>query len=317
MANVKISELASATTALAGTEVLPIVQSSATVKVSVANLTAGRAVSASSFVSSTIGAASGNALSLQSNGTTNATLDASGRLGLGTTSMTDRFTIATAASASAAISIQGNGVSSSSELYIGQGGSNEAYFFNRANNYLVLGTNDTERARITATGNLLLGTTSNAANSRCIFSSSLPSGGANPLITFEITTTANAQQAIFINGNGTVGSINTSGTTTSYITSSDYRLKNTIAPITGALAKVALLKPVTYKWNVDGSDGEGFIAHELAEVVPQAVAGTKDDVDKNGKPQYQGIDTSFLVATLTAAIQELKAEFDAYKALHP
>ena len=87
--------------------------------------------------------------------------------------------------------------------------------------------------------------------------------------------------------------------------------------MTGALAKVTQLKPVTYKWNADGSDGEGFIAHELAEVVPQCVTGEKDAVDEEGNPKYQGIDTSFLVATLTAAIQELKAEFDAYKASHP
>jgi hypothetical protein len=118
-------------------------------------------------------------------------------------------------------------------------------------------------------------------------------------------------------GFGDVGSIDVTTTSTSYNTSSDYRLKNTIAPMTGALAKVALLKPCTYKWNADGSDGEGFIAHELAEVVPQAVTGQKDAVDAEGKPQYQGIDTSFLVATLTAAIQELKAEFEAYKATHP
>jgi hypothetical protein len=87
--------------------------------------------------------------------------------------------------------------------------------------------------------------------------------------------------------------------------------------MTGALAKVAQLKPVTYKWNVDGSNSQGFIAHELAEVVPECVVGEKDAVDAEGNPKYQGIDTSFLVATLTAAIQELKAEFDAYKASHP
>jgi len=114
-----------------------------------------------------------------------------------------------------------------------------------------------------------------------------------------------------------VGAISTDGTTTSYLTSSDYRLKHDIQPMTGALAKVAALKPCTYKWKADGSDGEGFIAHELQEVVPQCVTGEKDAVDAEGKPKYQGIDTSFLVATLTAAIQELKAEFDAYKATHP
>jgi hypothetical protein len=81
--------------------------------------------------------------------------------------------------------------------------------------------------------------------------------------------------------------------------------------MTGALDKVSLLKPCTYKWNADGSDGQGFIAHELAEVEPGCVTGEKDAVDAEGKPKYQGIDTSFLVATLAAAIQELKAIVDA------
>jgi hypothetical protein len=112
---------------------------------------------------------------------------------------------------------------------------------------------------------------------------------------------------VLSNGNGQVGTISTAGSNTAYNTSSDYRLKNTIAPMTGALAKVALLKPCTYKWNSDGSDGQGFIAHELQEVVEGCVTGEKDAVDAEGKPQYQGIDTSFLVATLTAAIQEQQA----------
>ena len=74
--------------------------------------------------------------------------------------------------------------------------------------------------------------------------------------------------------------------------------------MTGAMAKVALLKPCIYKWNADGSDGQGFIAHELAEVVPDCVTGEKDAIDANGNIKPQGIDVSFLVATLTAAIQE-------------
>ena len=77
--------------------------------------------------------------------------------------------------------------------------------------------------------------------------------------------------------------------------------------MTGALAKVQALNPVTYKWKSNDSDAEGFIAHELAKVCPSAVVGTKDAVNKNGDPNYQGIDTSFLVATLTAAIQEQQA----------
>jgi hypothetical protein len=179
-------------------------------------------------------------------------------------------------------------------------------------NTLGFSTASTERARIDTNGRLLIGTTTNNFASRFVVFND-----ASYTIESQRTTTANEGHMAFVNANGAVGSIFTNGSATSYNTSSDYRLKNTIAPMTGALAKVALLNPCTYKWNADGSDGEGFIAHELAEVVPQCVTGSKDAVDEEGNPQYQGIDVSFLVATLTAAIQELKAEFDAYKASHP
>ena len=119
---------------------------------------------------------------------------------------------------------------------------------------------------------------------------------------------SNSHAMTFVNSsNGFVGTIVLSSSTTTYNTSSDYRLKHDVQPMTGALEKVAALKPCTYKWNVDGSDGQGFIAHELAEVCPQAVTGEKDAVNEDGSIKPQGIDTSFLVATLTAAIQEQQA----------
>jgi hypothetical protein len=108
-----------------------------------------------------------------------------------------------------------------------------------------------------------------------------------------------------------VGAISVTTSSTSYNTSSDYRLKENIAPMTGALATVSLLKPVTYTWKESNTLGQGFIAHELQAVVPDCVHGEKDAVDKNGKIIPQGVDTSFLVATLTAAIQELNAKVDA------
>jgi hypothetical protein len=109
---------------------------------------------------------------------------------------------------------------------------------------------------------------------------------------------------VWRNGNGDVGSIVGGGSSILYNTTSDYRLKENVIPMTGALAKVSLLKPVTYNWKIDGQEGEGFIAHELQEVCPHAVHGKKDAVDKEGNPEYQSMDTSFLIATLTAAIQE-------------
>lgn len=101
-----------------------------------------------------------------------------------------------------------------------------------------------------------------------------------------------------------VGSISLTGSSTTYATSSDYRLKENVAPMQNALDTVAQLNPVTYTWKADGSAGQGFIAHELQAVVPDCVTGEKDAVDAEGNPQYQGVDTSFLVATLVKAIQE-------------
>jgi len=138
------------------------------------------------------------------------------------------------------------------------------------------------------------------------------------VVMFQRTNSYPCTQIQFYGFNGAVatnaGSITHSGSTsTSYNTSSDYRMKENVQPMTSALSKVALLKPVTYKWKEEfgGKDGQGFIAHELQEVFPEAVVWEKDAVDEKGDPKYQGVDTSFLVATLTAAIQELKAIVDA------
>ena len=169
-------------------------------------------------------------------------------------------------------------------------------------------TAGTERMRIDSSGNLLVGLTSYTGAPGRI---TLTYGGGMYGVRIISGNAAGSNAMQFSNNSsGEVGTIYITGTTTTYNTSSDYRLKNTIIPMTNALDKVARLKPVTYKWNYDNSDGEGFIAHELAEVCPHAVTGEKDAIDENGDMKPQGIDTSFLVATLTAALQETKALLD-------
>jgi hypothetical protein len=120
---------------------------------------------------------------------------------------------------------------------------------------------------------------------------------------------------LFTNAAGTVvGSISTNASGTSFTTSSDYRLKHDVQPLTTGLATIAALKPSTYKWNADDSHGEGFIAHELAEHIPHAVTGEKDAVNADGSIKPQAVDYSKIVVHLVAALQELKAESDALKA---
>jgi hypothetical protein len=181
----------------------------------------------------------------------------------------------------------------------------------------------TERARIDSSGNLLVNTSTASARfvvngvggtSGMGFRFTGWGSGIGAAGTFESANTSNADVMYFNTSAANVGKISITSTATSYTTSSDYRLKHDIAPMQNALAAVAQLKPVTYKWNADNSESQGFIAHELQAVVPDCVTGEKDAVDENGNPVYQGIDTSFLVATLTAAIQELKAEVDSLRA---
>ena len=101
-----------------------------------------------------------------------------------------------------------------------------------------------------------------------------------------------------------VGWIEVDGNTTKFESNSDHRLKEDITDITDAVDKLKKLKPVNFRWISDGTRVDGFIAHEAQEVVPNAVSGTKDAVDEDGNPDYQGIDHSKIVPLLTKALQD-------------
>ena len=183
--------------------------------------------------------------------------------------------------------------------------------------------------RINSSGNLLVGTTNTDPTFNRVNGSSMPSGGG---INFRANSTSDIGRDVtsgahftFYTDNGsarvTAGNIASNGATTTYNTSSDYRMKENVQPMSGALNKILALKPVTYTWKSEfagtKTNGHGFIAHELQEVIPDCVTGEKDaiqtvdDLDAEGNkigikelPSYQSVDTSFLIATLTAAIQE-------------
>jgi hypothetical protein len=171
-------------------------------------------------------------------------------------------------------------------------------------------SSDAERARIDSSGNLLVGTTTVVSGTSSDASTIVAKGAAGSRASMKVCATNDTNAfslIIFANDtDGQIGSVtqNSAGTV-NYNTSSDYRLKENILPMTGALNAVAQLKPCVGNWKKDGSYFQGFIAHELQAVVPDCVTGAKDAVDAEGNPKHQSIDTSFLSATLTAALQEL------------
>jgi hypothetical protein len=207
-------------------------------------------------------------------------------------------------------------------------------------------TNSSERMRIDSSGNLLVNSTTSPSGSGNAFINGVvyigttnadPTfnrvNGFNLLKEGALYARANSSWDLgrnvtsgihisFYTDNGsarvTAGNISSNGTTTAYNTASDYRLKENVITLSNALETITQLKPVKWTWK-DGfggtkTEGQGFIAHELQEVVPDCVVGDKDAVDEEGNPVYQGVDTSFLVATLTAAIQEQQTIINDLKA---
>ena len=265
-------------------------------------------------------------------GTESARFNSAGDLGIGTTNPQTKLHVNQPNDALPALLLQhGDG----DFIVMEEGGGTDLFKFTRvagtndlqinnitANN-LRFATGNTERMRIDSSGNLLVGkTTTTNTTAGVQFTSAgtaaftFDTTGDGPCTQFVCpnNSTPNGYRYIsfrFGSSATEIGTITKSSSgNVAYNTSSDYRLKENIAPMTGALAKVAQLKPVTYDWKAGGSS-QGFIAHELAEVCPDCVSGEKDAVNEDGSIKAQGIDTSFLVATLTAAIQELKATVDA------
>lgn len=296
-----------------------------------------------------------NTVQVATGGTTAVTVDSSQNVGIGTSSPSNVLQVAKSQTADTAIIVSNAGTANAAttmSFVLAESTTPQGWFrrYRDGSGLTEVGYTDilafsgnvtgtkAERMRIDSPGGLRINTTSYIAN-----------GGEKLTVTSTSDTsffqcsnvTTNNGTSIHVNRNNStgnllyfsygggftgVGSISTNGSTTSYTTTSDYRLKENIEPMAGALAKVSALKPCTYTWKSTGEASQGFIAHELQAVVPDCVTGEKDAVelvdikDEKGnvigqeeRPVYQGIDTSFLVATLTAAIQELKAELDTIK----
>jgi hypothetical protein len=185
----------------------------------------------------------------------------------------------------------------------------------------------TERMRINSEGNVLVpgivtgGTTTlispattTAAGCNLTSIGVFASRSANPCLQLQ-RTTSDGVVAQFYRQNTSVGSISVTDSATAYNTSSDYRLKENIVTLSGAIARLNQLPVHRFNFIADpDSVVDGFLAHEAAAIVPECVTGRKDEEDENGDPIYQGIDQSKIVPLLTAALQEAIAKIEALEA---
>lgn len=120
----------------------------------------------------------------------------------------------------------------------------------------------------------------------------------------------------WFNSGVNIANVINNGTSVSYNTTSDYRLKEQVVDFAGGMSAIRALRPVTFKWksNPSGPTATGFIAHEVQAVIPQAISGEKDAVNADGSIKPQGMDNSFIVPYLVAAIKELESRIAALEA---
>jgi len=181
------------------------------------------------------------------------------------------------------------------------------------------GSADTERMRILADGRTIIGHTA-AINSSILGISNRNATSDRMFAVHNAGGTSGYFNQIAFRNNAdssTIGEIvRVNDASVSYNTTSDYRLKTAVNYDWDATTRLKQLKPARFKWIVDGDDAvpvDGFLAHEAQAVVPEAVTGTKDEVDDDGNPVMQGIDQSKLVPLLVKSLQEALTEIDTLK----
>ena len=222
------------------------------------------------------------------------TIDSSENVGIGVTSMTNKLVLPNASY----FAMQDSG------------GSENLAIRANSSNAMELLTGGGVRATIDSGGNLLIGVSSFTSGG-----GGIKFGGPGDR-EFSVGGTGAIQQIGFHNPNGEVGSIYTTGSSTVFATSSDYRLKENIDYTWDATTRLKQLKPARFNFIADDTNTlvDGFIAHEAATVVPESVIGTKDAVDEDGNIKPQGIDQAKLVPLLVKTIQELEARITALEA---
>mgnify|MGYP003341408940 CR=1 FL=1 len=254
------------------------------------------------------------------NNTERARIDGSGKLGIGTTSPAQMLDVRYAGSGSGAAIRFGSASYGMGQLEE-ESSINAVIFKNTySTSGIFLWKADTaERARINSSGNLYVGTTSSSVDGRIV------SDGADLYYSGNFTQPSSGSYCVAVHNRGTTGdnsfitffteaggtqrgtiTYNRGGGLTAYNTTSDYRAKKIIGPVTNPGATIDALKVYTGKMHGATVERPMLIAHEAQAVTPYAVTGEKDDVNEDGTPKFQQIDVSSLVPLLIAEIQSLR-----------
>jgi len=243
-------------------------------------------------------------------------VDASGNVGIGNTSPDQLLNLGNTSSSQPILQFLSS-TSGANTIHFGDGSSADAYrgYINYAHNgdNLQFATAGSEAMRITDSGGLFISCTSEPSNTTSgIFLRDNSEGGCK---FSRGNATSLTTMLEFLNGNGSVGTIKTTGTSTQFNTSSDYRLKENVVTDWDATTRLKQLKPSRFNFIADANTTlDGFIAHEVANVVPESISGDKDAVDADGNIDPQGIDQSKLVPLLTKALQEAVAKIETLEA---
>jgi hypothetical protein len=258
-------------------------------------------------------------------------IDSSGRLLLNTTvegytDYADDFTISNTSGRSgmtirSGATSQGSIFFSDSNANSGAGAYAGYVTYIHSSDSLQLGTSGAERMRIDASGQVGIGISSIPSGAQLYVDTGVNShaavfrcdtGGYACAIFDNQASSGTRNFTSFRIDNSIVGSITSTGSTTAYNTSSDHRLKENVVELTGATARLKQLEPKRFNFIADADTTvDGFLAHEVQSVVPEAITGTHNEVDADGNPVYQGIDQSKLVPLLVATIKELEARITA------
>jgi hypothetical protein len=271
-----------------------------------------------------------NTVALTTSGIERLRIDSSGNVGIGTTNPLSPLYIDTAytlATNTAQFYIKNTSTGQSACIALeavstnGSAGNKGAIYFsagatgsssdNRIDFNANHQTSTTSAMTILGSGNVSIGTTGPYNNCNLTIYQQV-STQADRLLAIQTQVTTASYAVQFVNPNGRVGTISTSGTSTAYNTSSDYRLKENIQEIENPIDRFMKLKPCTFNFIKDKEKVvDGFLAHELQEVIPESVTGVKDEEDEDGEPIYQGIDQAKIVPLLVATVQNLIKRIEA------